>query len=45
MRFYGGGGSEDKLRENMKAMMDSVMAFLDLDRIRTTIMSEYLLKT
>ena len=45
MLFYCAGGSKDVLKENIEKMMASVTAFLDLDRIRTVTMSEYLLKT
>ena len=45
MLFYGAGGSEEKLRRNQRRMFESVRAFLDLDRLRTATMSEYLLKT
>ena len=45
MLFYCAGGSKDVLKQNIEKMMASVTAFLDLDRIRTVTMSEYLLKT
>jgi hypothetical protein len=44
-RFYRSGGSEETLRANLKRMLDSVRGFLDLPRIRSYAMSEYLLKT
>ncbi len=43
--FYGAEGSPERLRENQKRMLESVTAFLDLDRIRVRTLSEYLLKT
>ena len=45
MKFYCADGSEKRLEANMEAMMRSVSDFLDIDRIRTTTMSEYLLKS
>lgn len=45
MLFYLADGDEDLLARNMTAMLDSVTGFLDLDRIRSTAMSEHLLKT
>jgi len=45
MLFYCAGGSDERLQENMTRMMESVTAFLDLERIRSFTMSEYLLKT
>lgn len=43
MLFYGGEGSEERMRSNAQRMLESVRAFLDLDRIHTVTMSEYLL--
>ncbi len=45
MLFYCANGSKERLKQNVEKMMASVTAFLDLDRIRTITMSEYLLKT
>ena len=45
MRFYCADGDQAVLDANLATMMDSVTAFLDLDRIRLAAMSEYLLKT
>jgi hypothetical protein len=44
-RFYLTDGSDERLRANLKRMLDSVRGFLDLPRIRSYAMSEYLLKT
>jgi hypothetical protein len=41
MVWYQAGGSRDTLRHNMKRMMDSVQAFLDIDRVESHPMSEY----
>lgn len=43
MLFYLAEGSEERLAANMAEMLDSVTAFLDLDRLRCAAMSEYLL--
>ncbi len=45
MLFYCADGDQATLDANLKTMIDSVTAFLDLDRIRLAAMSEYLLKT
>jgi hypothetical protein len=45
MLFYCAEGSRDKLKANIARMLESVKAFLDLDRIRTFTMSEYILKS
>jgi len=45
MLFYCADGDEARLATNMQTMIDSVTAFLDLDRIRLAAMSEYLLLT
>ncbi len=45
MLFYCARGSQERLEQNMARMMESVTAFLDLDRIRSFTMSEYLLKS
>jgi hypothetical protein len=39
------GGDPDLLRANVAAMLESVTACLDLERLRTMTMSEYLVKT
>jgi hypothetical protein len=43
MLFYCADGDDAVLAANLKTMIDSVTAFLDLDRIRCASMSEYLL--
>jgi hypothetical protein len=43
MLFYCADGDEAVMAANMTTMIESVTAFLDLDRIRCTSMSEYLL--
>lgn len=43
--FYGAGRNPLKLVWNMVVMLRSVMGFLDLHRIRTTMTSEYILKS
>ena len=43
--FFCADGSKEKLKENILRMAQSVLGFLDLDRIRSFAMSEYLLKT
>jgi hypothetical protein len=45
MLFYLGGGSGERMRAHVKRMLESVRAFLDLDRIRSVAMSEYLVKS
>ena len=45
MLFYCADGDDAVLAANLGTMMDSVTAFLDLDRIRLSAMSEYLIKT
>lgn len=45
MLFFCADGSEEKLKENILRMAQSVLGFLDLDRIRSVAMSEYLLKS
>jgi hypothetical protein len=45
MLFYCGEGSAERMRQNLGRMLESVRAFLDLDRVRNQTMSEYLLKT
>lgn len=43
MLFYLGEGSDERMRAHLKRMLESVRAFLDLGRIRSFAMSEYLL--
>ena len=43
--FYGAGRNPFKLMWNMAVMLRSVTGFLDLRRIRTTMASEYILKS
>jgi hypothetical protein len=43
MLFYGAEGSRGRMQQNLERMLESVRAFLDLDRIRNVTMSEYLL--
>jgi hypothetical protein len=45
MLFYCAEGDADRMQSNLREMLGSVTAFLDLDRIRSITMSEYLLKT
>jgi hypothetical protein len=45
MLFYRAGGDRNRMKANIARMLDSVNAFLDMDRIRTFTMSEYLLKS
>jgi len=45
MLYYGANGSKQTMRENMATMMESVSQFLDFDRIRVVMMSEYLLSS
>jgi hypothetical protein len=44
-RFYLTEGSEERLRTNLKRMLDSVRGFLELPRIRSYAMSEYILRS
>lgn len=44
MRFYRAEGSTETMRRNMARMMESVRAFLDVDRVESHPMSEYRLK-
>ena len=44
MVFYDAQSSEEKLKENQTRMMESVHGFLDLNRIESHPMSEYILK-
>jgi len=45
MLFYCADGSAEQMQTNIGRMIESVNGFLDMDRIRTVTMSEYLLKT
>lgn len=45
MLFYCADGDPEVMQSNLREMLASVTAFLDLDRIRSVTMSEYLLKT
>ena len=45
MLFYCAGDDAALMKANLSEMLGSVMAFLDLDRIRSITMSEYLVKT
>jgi hypothetical protein len=45
MLFYLAEGSQERLRANVKRMLESVRGFLDLERIRSFAMSEYLVRT
>ncbi len=43
MVWYCTGGNEEKLRKNLGRMLDSVNAFLEVDRVESNPMSEYLM--
>jgi len=45
MLFYGADGDPDRMQAHLAEMLESVSAFLDLDRIRSFTTSEYLLLT
>ena len=45
MLFYCADGDADLMAANLREMLASVTAFLDLDRLRSITMSEYLLRT
>jgi hypothetical protein len=45
MQFFSAGGDPALLQANVTAMLESVAACLDLERLRNTTMSEYLLKS
>ena len=45
MLFYCADGDKQRLKQNVARMMASVQGFLDLPRIRSATLSEYLLKT
>ena len=44
MLWYCGDGSEERMQQNMARMMESVQAFLDIDRVESNPMSEYRIK-
>jgi len=44
MLFYCADGSPETLKRNLGRMLDSVRGFLDLERIRSATLSEYLLR-
>ena len=44
MLWYEAGGSPEKLRENLGRMLASVRAFLDIERVESPPMSEWLLR-
>jgi hypothetical protein len=44
MLWYRAGGSPEKLRENLGRMLSSVRAFLDIDRVESLPMSEWVLR-
>jgi hypothetical protein len=44
MQWYAADGSQEKLEKNFGAMMESVGAFLDVDRVESHPMSEYRIK-
>ena len=43
MRWYKAEGDPQKLRENIGRMVASVQAFLDIDRVESHPLSEYVL--
>jgi hypothetical protein len=45
MLFFNAGGDQERLTANLREMFDNVEACLDLGCLRSTTMSEYLLKT
>jgi len=45
MVFYNAAGDEDKRKRHEKAMLDSVMRFIDFDKIDRIPMSEYTMKS
>ncbi|HIM01374.1 MAG TPA: hypothetical protein EYG46_10315 [Myxococcales bacterium] len=44
MLWYNANGSEEKMKENLGKMMESVQAFLDLSKIESRPTSEYIIK-
>jgi hypothetical protein len=45
MLFYRAEGSQERLKQNIERMLESVTGFLELPRIRSNTMSEYILKS
>jgi hypothetical protein len=45
MLFFCADGDPEVLRDHVERMLDSVTAFIDMDRMRNVCMSEYLLVT
>lgn len=43
--YFGGGGSDERTRKNIRVMVDSITHMCDMDRIRNFAMSEYMMKT
>ena len=43
--FFNGGGDPDRVRAHLEEMMTNVVACLDLERLRSTTMSEYLVRS
>jgi hypothetical protein len=43
--FFNGGGDPEVVRANLEQMMSNVVACLDLDKLRSTTMSEYLVRS
>jgi hypothetical protein len=44
MLFFNGFGDADRMNANIERMLDSVGAFIDMERMRNVTMSEYLLR-
>jgi len=45
MLFYCAEGSQETLKRNLERMLESVRGFLEMDRIRSATLSEYLIRT
>jgi hypothetical protein len=43
MLFFNAGGDRERLSRNISAMLESVNSCLDLERLRNSTMSEYLM--
>ena len=43
--FFNGGGDPERVRANLEQMMANVVACLDLEKLRSTTMSEYLVRS
>ena len=43
--FFNGGGDPERVKANLEQMMANVVACLDLEKLRSTTMSEYLVKS